>query len=684
MEPSSLQPVLHWIAGHPAWSSVIVALITFFESLAIVGFFVPGVLFLFGIGALVAVGSLDLWLTLLSASAGAVIGDVISFWLGRYFKERLRTFWPFKRHPQLLIRGESFFARHGGKSVLLGRFVGPIRAIVPAIAGMVGMSAGRFITIDALSALLWAPAYIVPGIVFAASLGLAAAVATRLAVLLLVLALLLWCTVWLVRHVVSFLQPRANRLIMGILNWSRSHRLLGGMATAVLDPYQTETRGLVLFALVLMAFTIVLLTALAAVSSAVPDGGVDPAILNVMREFGTPLTDRLMSIASRFSSGVVNAAVITGVAAWWLWLRNWPAIVHWLSAVIFGVVLITVTHAYLALLLPLHKAAGLSAAGVLGHPAMAAVIYGFISVAVARELSSAWRWLPYLLASLIVLGVFLSRLYFETQGFSELAVILGVALLWLVILGVAYRRHNPPRMNVAGTVAAALAAFALSGTWYVARVGDEVHRQEAAAVRPVFTAARWWQDEWRSLPPLRVDFLGKLKQPFTVQWVSDADGLINALRREGWTRPPPLTASNALLWLKPHPGIEELPVLPQVHGGHYEKILLTRPVDKSGKQLVLRLWKADATLAGERPGVSLWVGYAAYQVIKEPLVFLSLSLPDKDFDEPLQRMKDYLKGWTWRWARRDADVVRGIGRSLQWNGEVLLIAPAVEGPRHEE
>lgn len=154
--------MLNWIATHPHWAYFIVALIAFGESLAIVGLIVPGAFLLFGVGALIGSGELSLWPTLFSATIGAILGDGISFWLGYHYRERLVSLWPFTRYPKLVERGMVFFKRHGGKSILFGRFVGPVRPIIPAVAGMMRMSVPKYITINLLSAMAWAPVYLLP------------------------------------------------------------------------------------------------------------------------------------------------------------------------------------------------------------------------------------------------------------------------------------------------------------------------------------------------------------------------------------------------------------------------------------------------------------------------------------------------------------------------------------------
>jgi membrane protein DedA with SNARE-associated domain len=145
-----LNTLLAFITHHPGLAYGAVFIISLSESLALVGLLVPGTVIMFGIGAIVATGSLSLFPVLLMAMIGAVAGDGISYWLGHHFKEKLVTIWPFSRYPGMLRKGESFFLRHGGKSVLFGRFVGPVRPVIPVVAGMLGMPPVRFSVVNTL------------------------------------------------------------------------------------------------------------------------------------------------------------------------------------------------------------------------------------------------------------------------------------------------------------------------------------------------------------------------------------------------------------------------------------------------------------------------------------------------------------------------------------------------------
>ncbi|MFD2436768.1 DedA family protein [Modicisalibacter luteus] len=154
---------LYGLAPSPGWLLVVILVIALTESLAVVGLVIPGVVLMTAAASLAGHYDLSIPLVLLFAFVGAVIGDGASFLLGYTQRERIPALWPFKQHPEWLSRGARFFQRYGILSVLIGRFVGPVRPIVPMIAGMMRMSPITFAWSNVGSALIWAPAYVLPG-----------------------------------------------------------------------------------------------------------------------------------------------------------------------------------------------------------------------------------------------------------------------------------------------------------------------------------------------------------------------------------------------------------------------------------------------------------------------------------------------------------------------------------------
>jgi membrane protein DedA with SNARE-associated domain len=157
------QPLLDFIKAHSDWAALVMFVTAFGESFAFISLLFPGTTVLIAAGTLLSAGTLPYASILIGAILGAVFGDSVSYWLGRSFGGSIARVWPFTRHPDLLSRGILFFERHGGKSVFIGRFFGPIRAVIPLAAGIMLMPRGRFWVANVTSALVWAPMLLLVG-----------------------------------------------------------------------------------------------------------------------------------------------------------------------------------------------------------------------------------------------------------------------------------------------------------------------------------------------------------------------------------------------------------------------------------------------------------------------------------------------------------------------------------------
>ena len=127
---------------------------------------VPGSTLIVAISALAIEADISPWLLLAAATLGAIMGDGASFWLGQRCHRQILQRWPLNRFPRLIARSEAFFDRYGAASVFLARFTAVVRAFVPLIAGIVQMPARQFYVANILSAIVWAPAHVFPGVVF--------------------------------------------------------------------------------------------------------------------------------------------------------------------------------------------------------------------------------------------------------------------------------------------------------------------------------------------------------------------------------------------------------------------------------------------------------------------------------------------------------------------------------------
>ena len=685
-----IQPLLDWVALNQTWAGLAVFALSIAESLLIIGLFIPGTIVMFGVGALVATGVLNLWETLAWAALGAVVGDGISFWIGYYYKDRLRNMWPLRRFPGLVSRGEGFFLKHGGKSVLFGRFVGPVRPVIPTIAGMMGMSPARFTVVNVVSALIWAPAYILPGVVFGASMGLASEVASRLAIWVVGLVASLWLTVWGVRRIYMVLQPRASAALIRIAAWGQKHPVLGNVTAAVLDPTHPEMKGLLTLAGVLVlasaAFVWTLTKVVASVASDNPLAYIDSSFTNLMQSLRTPWADQLMVLLSGLGEAVAVVSLSLAMFAWLAWQRRWFAAVHWLAAVGLGAMLPVILQVILNVPRPEAIYSTLTTLGFpSGYATINMVMYGFLSVLVARELPGPQRWRAYAAAGLLIAAISLSHLYLGIRSLSDTVGGLTLGLAWTALLGIAYVRHASFSLPVPSTLGVVVAVMLLTGGWHISSQYEEnLQRYAPRYVVRVLDTSAWWAQQWQSLPSHRIDFGGKFEQPLTVQWAGDIQALRAHLQTQGWHAPAPLDVAGVLNWLTPTPVLAKLPILPQAHDGRQESLLLVHAVTAPDRYLVLRLWPSDVKLRKSTPDleVDLWVGNVTWAQMKHPLPLFTVPLGENEFNGPRHDFQRFfpsskgggLKELVLRTGQRH---VADKGR---WDGGVVLITDTIQAP----
>lgn len=172
MELSYFDSIHAWLEVHHLWLGPVIAVAAFLETLVAVGLLLPGVAILFALGALAGSGLLDIVSVYLWAFLGAALGDAVSYQLGYHYHNRVRGWWPFYKHTDWLDKGEQFIRRFGVMSIALGRFVGPVRPVVPVVAGMLNMPPRQFYIANLVSSVPWAVVYMTPGFLAGAAVEL--------------------------------------------------------------------------------------------------------------------------------------------------------------------------------------------------------------------------------------------------------------------------------------------------------------------------------------------------------------------------------------------------------------------------------------------------------------------------------------------------------------------------------
>ena len=634
MDTLSLPTLFDWLQQNPLISLVFVFLVACGESLAVVGLIVPGALLMVGFGALIALDYLAFAPTVIAAMLGAIAGDGISYWLGVKYNRNLASIWPFTRYPDLLSRGEGFFQRHGGKSVLLGRFVGPLRPIIPAIAGMLRMPMRQFFLINIFSALLWAPLYLLPGIIFGASLELASEFAGRFTLLLVGLVFGLWLIVWLIRLGYLWFMPFSDAVMARLVNWSRRHPLAGEIPAAIIAPDHSEIRGLSLLAVVLLLATVgfILLSQLAGHFPFMHN--LNQLVFHTLQALHNPPFDHAMVFLTGMGDIWLLTVLVLLTAGYLFITKQHLALWHWLAAFIFPLLLVELLKQFYALPRPPGIEILQGYAYPSGHATLATATYGFLAILLARDVRPAYRLAIYSSASLLILLIAFSRLYLGAHWLTDVVGGMLLGLAWTALLGIAYRRHASAQYFRRADLAFIGSLLAICLLAYPGFMHNRQFAQYQPTPTRYFMAEQaWLESGWQAIPSVREDLRGHNDFAFNLQWTGSADKIVAALEATDW-HSTSIKLRHYFNWFNSSATITELPLLPHVHDGQHEELRLTRTVPPD-KLFVIRLWRSQIEIQNREGKQPLWFGYIS-QVEKIERFGLRYLVTTPDFITPIQ------------------------------------------------
>mgnify|MGYP003507076412 CR=1 FL=1 len=634
MQSEFVTALFAWVATHPGWMSAVIFITALSESLTIVGVIVPGAMIMFSLGALIGLGHLEFWTVFWWSALGAIVGDAISFWIGRVFHQGIRQIWPFTKHPEIITCSEDFFRKHGGKGVLFGRFFGPVRGTIPTVAGMMDMSWRVFMIANVISAVLWSPAHLLPGMALGASLEIASCVAGRLAVLILIVVIVLWITTWLVKHLVKLFQTHSADWLQKFYAWSQGRRLIGPISASLLDPTQGELRGLTTLAVLLLGGVVLASLSLSAAGQQLPSG-LDQSLYHFFQGLRNPWADALMVFATELGDYRVILPLSLVVFGRLVWQRNWAAAQHWLMALGFGMT----TNLLFQWLLPVASPTEVLQ-GLMGysfpssHATFSTLVFGFLAVLITREIPLTQRWIVYLAAAFMIVPIAFARLYLGIHWLTDTLAGLCLGLIWVTTLGLAYSRHavmGP--INWRGLLAYSVVVLLVTDLLHVSfdfRVDMQRYRPEPN--HQVQVREQWWRDGWRQLPQQRMDFRGNRRQDFVLQWAGPQDKLERQLRKAGWQPAPATDLKGILLWLSPQVELRELPVLPQVHDGSEDDLTLVYYGANPQTRWVLRFWDSRARL--HEGNLPIWVGSVSQQKLEPQMRLFIFAVDDPQTRAP--------------------------------------------------
>jgi len=622
LETGWTQDLLSWLNTHPGWGVGIVFLVSFLESLVLVGILLPGIVILFGVGALIGLGLLEMVPIWIAASAGAFLGDVTSFYLGYRFRGHLLEIWPFSRYPALMEQGTRFFHAHGAKSVVAGRFIGPLRPIIPSVSGMMGMRPPRFLAVDIPTCIVWAPSFLLPGMLFGASLEVATEYTGRLAAMLIILVAILWMTWWTTRSLYQPLATRSARWMRHGIRWSRRHPVLGRLVGPVLDPSRGEVLSVSMLGVLLVLIFWGLLMLLFLSPFAEQPIAADQAVQEFALSLRNHLTDPLMVAISQLSRWPVSIFSAFALLLWLLGAGRHNAAMHWVIAIGGGALLHILLSWSLRTTPQVFELGGHALQSPSAAMSLPTVVLTFFAVMEAGELGRKYRHWPYLVSALILILLGLSRLYLGLEWLSGALMGLVAGLAWSAIVGIAYRQRALRRFSGAAASLIFYGSFLALFAWQVHEHTDsDLSTLTASTALVQIDKDRWWSSGWKDLPKERSPLSSVASRNFNAQIAADPSLIASLLEQAGWSKAPESDWRWIIQALNPKPNQASLPLLGRAFQGRSEVLLLSKDLEPEGQLLTIRMWDSGVRL--EPGGQMLYLAQLSEEVLVQRLGLFS-------------------------------------------------------------
>lgn len=673
MELHFAQSFIQYLHHNQHHAGLIAAGITFFESLAVVGTFVPGSVTLGAVGTLIGSATIPAISTIIYIVLGAFLGDFLSYGIGRYYKERIATLWPFSRYPKLLQKSRMYCRKHGGKSILIGRFTGPMRSFVPLITGMMHMSVTRFICVSLPSALAWVLTFLAPGILLGAlSHEIPASMATEFILAGLAIILLIWFFLWCITHFFEQIAQAMHDVCQ--LAWKRLRRRpMGKTLSNLIANIQEPTSGTPLLRCLIIFTCLTLLAILwALIHTKAPTVSIDTPIYHLIRSLRTPSLEPTMVAFTLLGKSYCVALATLALIGWLAYRREFRYAACLCLGLVTGMAAIFVGKHLGFLPRPaglLHQATGSSFPS--GHVTLITTIMCLLAIWIKDLVQPKWRWLPVSIASVFITLIAISRLYLGAHWLSDVlaGLLLGLSITHATLL-IFWR--DPPieainhrHFSIAIVTAFACAWLAYGYTHYTQALNDSTPIYQLKKI----DMQQWWKNaNLNPAPLIRTNRFGQPDHVLNIQWVGQAKDIASLMQQHGWKIHPTTVSFNATLHRLA--AKEALPLLPKLYQDKPPALLFTLHREQ---YIILRLWQSNTQL--EQSNQILWLGTIGVAKQRQHIFNVHQSSDDEYRSGHLDVLIETLKQSPFTWKTPHITSSDETAQSLHWDKQLIFIQP---------
>ncbi len=596
-----IDPLISWLKIHPDLAILITFLISFSESLAIIGSIVPGSVTMTAIGILAGSGIMRIDLTLIAACLGAIFGDGGSYILGYILRDKLPFLWPFKSKPHWLSYGKDFFDRHGGKSILLGRFVGPLRSIIPVIAGMMHMPKFSFMFANITSGIAWAFVYVTPGILIgAAGIRLSTEQATRLFIFVFLTLIFIWLSSriikWIIEHTQVLFETKLHRAWHTAMNHPRIGPLLFYITPPHERSHQRTIAILILCLFCVLGFTFLLSGIL---------NGLNAPIYFFLQSIRTKPFDYFFIATTLFISLIPRLALLNAVIIMFIMKHKAKPLLYLLGLNLTCFIMTYLLNYLIGLSLPIDNKI---------HPPHHSFINVELTFATAnfvffgllvrsKRMSSLTHFLQLTAVGFLILtgiGYLYLGEYLATACFASFDIGLGLCLAHWIF----YRRKKEKSISliipfiffIGFSVVYTGLHFKKRQKWYGPNTQQYVLSNHA-----------WWNQEVPLLPMYTRNRIGQPIGFINVQYMGSIHRFELALKAQGWKKQNDSFFQKLLVQTdKKTRQVKGASYRTELYQNRKPDLVITYALSKECKPVVLRLWQSNYHLLNKSH--PLWIG----------------------------------------------------------------------------
>ena len=638
-------PLILWLHLHPTAAGLITFLITFIESLAIIGLAIPGSVTLSAIGGLVGSGVVPALPIFIWAICGAIFGDALSFWLGYRYHHKLKKMWPFYRFPKLIAKGEQFFKKHGGKGIFISRFIGPMRPVLPLIAGMMRVNPVKFICVEIISGILWAPFYMLPGIlVGAAAAHYAPHHVFHYLLILLGCIFVLWLIIKLIISTANFIITSWQSVIA--LWWQQHRKKKSWLYHLLVENHQIHSSRplhLAIFSTLFFLTYVILFFLVRMQLTSLYHFNLD--FLSFFSSINSN-TGRMIAITVSNYLGF-SVAILAGTTAILLYFsvkRDWHAARHFFGLIAATFIVTIISKALSDSLRPqtiLQQEPTLSYPST--HVVLALVFWGYLAFFISNRQARWIKKISYSMAGLITLAVSLSQLYLNAHWITDIfgALFLGGFLLTAAAITFHWResidRFSPLILLVLALISVLGAATAYQQKYFMQQSENYYVPYQISYINE----QDWWATPKSQLPIYRNNRFNQPVSTLNLQWLGTLNNIENGLLEHGWIQPIPLGYQAIKQQLLGN-SIPTISPIPPQFANHNPVLTLIKPLQEADTYLILELWDNYYYTNDDK----IFIGSISYHFpVKQWLLRHNNAVCTKHYPDALSQLQSVLPDW---------------------------------------